>query len=705
MSETFSVEFAGKLIQLKANYVANQTDGAIWVTYGDTVVLVTAVSLKAAREGTDFLPLTVDYQEMTYAAGKIPGSFFRREGRPNERETLTSRLIDRSIRPLFPDGYCYETQVVATVLSVDENGEADVAAMMGASAALVISDIPFNGPIAGVRVARKDGQFLLNPSSEDLSACDLNIFLVGRKLPPAQAGKDFQINLVMLEGEAAEVEEDVLVAAINFGLNSLRPIIELQDRLRESVGRAKRAFNTRIIDPAITKKVEEMAIPGLRAAYLTRGKLERYAKLNRLREEVAEELTKEGMHSLSEVNSAFDELERAVLRKMIIEDRTRIDGRTFSEIRPISSEVGILPRTHGSAIFTRGETQALVVVTLGTTADNQRLDYIGGEELRSFMLHYNFPPYSVGEAKFLRGPGRREIGHGALARKALMAVLPNQDDFPYTIRIVSETLASNGSSSMAAVCGGALSLMDAGVPVKDMVAGIAMGLLKEGDEVIILSDILGDEDHAGDMDFKVCGTAKGVTAMQMDIKVDEIDEAILSRALNQAREGRLHIIGKLKETLDRPRAELSPYAPRIINIKVKPDKVRTVIGSGGKNIRQIISETGVTIDVEDDGKISIASNNAEASAKAIAMIKMLTEEAEIGSIYKGTVKKVVDFGAFVEIIPGTEGLVHISQLARERVNKVTDILQEGDEVMVKVLEIDKQGKIRLSRKDALGPDV
>ncbi len=705
MSETFSVEFAGKLIQLKANYVANQTDGAIWVTYGDTVVLVTAVSLKAAREGTDFLPLTVDYQEMTYAAGKIPGSFFRREGRPNERETLTSRLIDRSIRPLFPDGYCYETQVVATVLSVDENGEADVAAMMGASAALVISDIPFNGPIAGVRVARKDGQFLLNPSSEDLSACDLNIFLVGRKLPPAQAGKDFQINLVMLEGEAAEVEEEVLVAAINFGLNSLRPIIELQDRLRESVGRAKRAFNTRIIDPAITKKVEEMAIPGLRAAYLTRGKLERYAKLNRLREEVAEELTKEGMHSLSEVNSAFDELERAVLRKMIIEDRTRIDGRTFSEIRPISSEVGILPRTHGSAIFTRGETQALVVVTLGTTADNQRLDYIGGEELRSFMLHYNFPPYSVGEAKFLRGPGRREIGHGALARKALMAVLPNQDDFPYTIRIVSETLASNGSSSMAAVCGGALSLMDAGVPVKDMVAGIAMGLLKEGDEVIILSDILGDEDHAGDMDFKVCGTAKGVTAMQMDIKVDEIDEAILSRALNQAREGRLHIIGKLKETLDRPRAELSPYAPRIINIKVKPDKVRTVIGSGGKNIRQIISETGVTIDVEDDGKISIASNNAEASAKAIAMIKMLTEEAEIGSIYKGTVKKVVDFGAFVEIIPGTEGLVHISQLARERVNKVTDILQEGDEVMVKVLEIDKQGKIRLSRKDALGPDV
>ncbi len=705
MTETFSVEFAGKLIQLKANYVANQADGAIWVTYGDTVVLVTAVSLKTAREGTDFLPLTVDYQEMTYAAGKIPGSFFRREGRPNERETLTSRLIDRSIRPLFPDGYCYETQVVATVLSVNENGEADVAAMLGASAALGISDIPFNGPIAGVRVARKDNQFILNPAAEDLSVSDLNIFLVGRKLPPVQAGKDFQINLVMLEGEAAEVEEEILVAAINFGLDSLRPIIELQDRLREAVGKAKRSFNAKVIDPALKEQVAALATPGLRDAYLTRGKLERYAKLNRVREEVVAALTSEANHTSSAVNSAFDEWERALLRKMIIEDRTRIDGRTFTEIRPISSEVGILPRTHGSAIFTRGETQALVVVTLGTTSDNQRLDYIGGEEMRSFMLHYNFPPYSVGEAKFLRGPGRREIGHGALARKALMAVLPRQEEFPYTIRVVSETLSSNGSSSMAAVCGGALSLMDAGVPVKDIVAGIAMGLLKEGEEVVILSDILGDEDHAGDMDFKVCGTAKGVTAMQMDIKVDEIDEAILRRALNQAREGRLHIIGKMKETLDHPRGELSLYAPRITCIRVKPDKVRTVIGSGGKNIRQIISETGVTIDVEDDGKISIASNNAEASAKAISMIKMLTEEAEIGNIYKGTVKKVVDFGAFVEIIPGTEGLVHISQLARERVNKVTDILQEGDEVMVKVLEIDKQGKIRLSRKDALGPDV
>ncbi|MDZ4163739.1 MAG: polyribonucleotide nucleotidyltransferase [Smithellaceae bacterium] len=705
MKEMFNIDFAGKLIQMKANYVAGQADGAILVTYGDTVVLVTAVSLKSAREGTDFLPLTVDYQEMTYAAGKIPGGFFRREGRLNERETLTSRLIDRSIRPLFPDGYCYETQVVATVMSIDENSEADVAAMLGASTALEISDIPFKGPIAGVRVARRDGQFILSPSSEDLAACDLNIYLVGRKLPPARAGEDYQVNLVMLEGEASEVEEPVLVEAINYGLNSLRPLIDLQDRVRDAIGKAKRGFTAKEINPAVIEKVASLATSGLREVYSTPAKLERYAKLDRLKEEVLASATQDETMTASEVKAAFYELDRDILRRMIIKDQKRIDGRSFRDIRAISSEVGILPRVHGSALFTRGETQAIVAVTLGTSSDQQRLDYIGGEEMRSFMLHYNFPPYCVGEAKFLRGPGRREIGHGALARKALVPVLPSQTEFPYTIRIVSEILSSNGSSSMASVCGGSLSLMDAGVPVKDIVAGIAMGLLKEGKDVIILSDILGDEDHAGDMDFKVCGTAKGVTAMQMDIKVDEIDEVILRKALDQAREGRLHIIEKMKEAIDKPRAELSLYAPRIIMIKVKPEKVRTVIGTGGKNIRQIISETGVSIDVEDDGKISIASNDAAASARAIAMIKMLTEEAEIGAIYKGTVKKVVDFGAFVEIIPGTEGLVHISMLAKERVNKVTDVLNEGDEVMVKVLEIDKQGKIRLSRKDALGADV
>lgn len=706
MTETCSVDFAGKPFTLKANYVAHQADGAVWVAYGDTVVLVTAVSQKTEREGVDFLPLTVDYQEMTYAAGKIPGSFFRREGRPNERETLTSRFIDRAIRPLFPDGYCQETQVVATLMSMAENSEADAAAMIGASAALCISDIPFEGPIAGVRLARKNGEYIFNPSSEELGESDLNLFLVGRKVPAAKEGEPYRINLIMLEGEAAEVPEEDLVAAINCGLESLRPLIDLQDRLQAAVGKKKRPYVSQKINQEVLQKVAELVTPELEAAYGIPRKQERYAKLDELRAKAVGVLAGEGAFSERAVLAAFHSLERTVLREMIMKKSRRIDGRSFHQIRPITTEVGILPRAHGSALFTRGETQAVVVVTLGTVADGQRLDYIGGEELRSFMLHYNFPPYSVGEAKPLRGPGRREIGHGALARRALVSVLPSQEQFPYTIRVVSDTLSSNGSSSMAAVCGGTLSLMDAGVPIKEMVAGIAMGLLKEGNEVIILSDILGDEDHAGDMDFKVCGTAKGVTAMQMDIKTDDITEDILRRALAQAKDGRLHIIEKMKGTIDRPRATISVYAPQITSIKVKPEKVRTVIGSGGKTIRQIINETGVTIDVEDDGRISIASNNAEAAAKAVSMIRMLTEEAEVGNIYRGTVKKIVDFGAFVEILPGTEGLIHISQLARERVNKVTDILKEGDEVMVKVLEIDKQGKIRLSRKDALdSPNV
>ncbi len=705
MSKIFTAEFAGRDITLKTNYVAGQADGAMLVYYGETVVLVTAVSLKSAREGVDFLPLTVDYQEMTYAAGKIPGGFFKREGKPNERETLTSRLIDRSIRPLFPDGYCFETQIVATVLSVADGNDADVAAMLGASAALEISDIPFKGPIAGVRVGRVEGEFVCNPSTEVLAKSELNIFLVGRKVLPAAGGGDYQVNLVMLEGEASEVEEEIIVEAINFGLRSIRKVIDLQDRIRQEIGKEKREVKEKQIDPEIIKKVRELAEAGLGEVFSTPDKTQRYAKLDALRTEVLKEITGEDEALKPQAQAAFSGLEREALRTMIIRQKRRIDGRSLSDIRPISSEVGILPRTHGSALFTRGETQALAVVTLGTSSDEQRLDYIGGEEMRWFMLHYNFPPFSVGEAKFLRGPGRREIGHGALARKALVPVLPDQSGFPYTIRIVSEVLSSNGSSSMATVCGGCLSLMDAGVPVRDMVAGIAMGLLKEKDQVAILSDILGDEDHAGDMDFKVCGTAKGVTAMQMDIKVDEIDEEILSRALSQAREGRLFILGKMKETLAKPNAELSIYAPRITTVKVKPEKVRSVIGSGGKNIRQIIAETGVTIDVEDDGTVTIASNNAEAAARAVGMVKMLTEEAEIGNIYRGVVKKVVDFGAFVEILPGTEGLVHISQLAKERVGKVTDIVNEGDEVIVKVLEIDKQGKIRLSRKDALGANV
>ena len=704
MSKVFSTEFAGRTISVKTNYVAGQADGAVFVTYGDTVVLVTAVSLTTPRQGVDFLPLTVDYQEMPFAAGKIPGGFFKREGRPNEHETLTSRVIDRSIRPLFPKGYSCETQIVATVLSVDNENESDVAAMLGASAALEISNIPFKGPIAGVRVGRLEGVFVCNPSSEALGKSDLDLFLVGRKITPGTNGRDFDVNLVMLEGGAQEVEEDIIVDAINFGLEALRPAIILQDGMREDIGEEKRIFEAASIDDNFVAKVSELALSGLKDAYNTPRKQERQAKLAGTKEMVKKALVSEDGAGEAIMEKVIEKLERQVLREMILKDKRRIDGRGCTDIRPISSEVGILPRVHGSALFTRGETQALAALTLGTSSDEQRMDYVGGEEMRSFMLHYNFPPYSVGEAKFLRGPGRREIGHGALARRALLPILPSKEEFPYTIRIVSEILASNGSSSMATVCSGALSLMDAGVPVRGIVAGIAMGLLKEGNEVAVLSDILGDEDHAGDMDFKVCGTVNGITAMQMDIKIDGLTENILRSALYQARDGRLFILEKLRETLSAPRPDISQYAPRITTVKVRPEKVRDVIGSGGKNIRHIISETGVTIDVEDDGTVTIASSDAEAAARAVQMVKWLTEEAEIGKIYRGTVKKVVDFGAFVEILPGTEGLVHISQLARERVNKVTDILSEGDEVMVKVLEIDKQGKIRLSRKDALGAD-
>jgi len=700
----FSTDFAGRNVSFKTNYVAGQADGSILVYYGDTVVLVTTVSLKTARQGTDFLPLTVDYQEMTFAAGKIPGGFFKREGRPNEKEILTSRIIDRSIRPLFPKGYFFETQLVATVLSVDKENDSDVTALIGASAALEISDIPFKGPIAGVRVGRINGELVCNASAEKMQESELNIFMVGRKVTPSKSGKPYDVELVMMEGEAKEVSEDIIITAINFGLESIRPIIDLQDKMRDAMGKNKRQVEEVKKDNELATRVSAEALAGLKEAYNMPRKLERYAKLAAVREQAIKNVAQDDAELAAKTAGIIEELEKRILREMIIKEKKRIDGRTSVDIRPISSEVGVLPRAHGSALFNRGETQAMVALTLGTSSDEQRMDYIGGEELRSFILHYNFPPFCVGEAKPLRSPGRREIGHGALARKALVPVLPTPEEFPYTIRIVSEILSSNGSSSMATVCGGTLSLMDAGVPIKSIVAGIAMGLLKEGDDIVVLSDILGDEDHAGDMDFKVCGTEKGVTAMQMDIKIDGLTEEILRKALEQAKQGRIHIIGKLRETIATPRSDISSYAPRITTVKVKEDQVRTVIGSGGKNIRQIISETGVTIDVEDDGTVTIASADAEAAARAVAMVKWLTEEAEVGKIYRGTVKKIVDFGAFVEILPGTEGLLHISQIAKERINKVTDVLQEGDEVMVKVLEVDKQGKIRLSRKDALGQE-
>ena len=705
MSTIFSADLAGRNISLKADYVAAQADGAMLVYYGDTVVLVTAVSLKSICEGVDFLPLTVDYQEMTFAAGKIPGGFFKREGRPNEREILTSRIIDRSIRPLFPKGYYSETQLIATVLSVDKENDSVVTAMLGASAALEISNIPFKGPIAGVRVGLINGQFVCNPSSDKIQESEINIFMVGRKVTPSKTGKNYDVELVMMEGDAKEVAENVIVDAIQFGLEAIRPLIDLQDKMREAIGKAKRPVAEVVRDEDLIARVSGEALVGLKEGYSMPRKLERYGKLAEVRESVIKSIGGEDAALCKKVAVIIEELESRIIRGMIINEKKRIDGRTSKEIRPISAEVGVLPRTHGSALFNRGETQALAVVTLGTSADEQRIDFIGGEEMRSFMLHYNFPPYSVGEAKGQRSPGRREIGHGALARKALVPVLPSPETFPYTIRIVSEILSSNGSSSMATVCGGTLSMMDAGVPLKDCVAGIAMGLLKEGDEVVVLTDILGDEDHAGDMDFKVCGTEKGITAMQMDIKIDGLTEDILRKALDQAREGRIFIIGKLRETISAPRPDISLYAPRITTVKVKVDQVRNVIGSGGKNIRQIISETGVTIDVEDDGTVTIASSDAEAAIRAVNMVKWLTEEAEVGKIYRGTVKKIVDFGAFVEILPGTEGLLHISQIAKERINKVTDVLQEGDEVMVKVLEMDKSGKIRLSRKEALDAEV
>ncbi|MCK9274435.1 MAG: polyribonucleotide nucleotidyltransferase [Syntrophales bacterium] len=700
MKETFTANFAGKEISIKMNYVAGQANGA-YVCYGDTVVLVTAAAQASRREGGDFLPLTVDYQEMTSAAGKIPGGFFKREGRPNEKETLTSRFIDRSIRPLFPKGYNSETQIVATVFSYDSDSGSDIAAMLGASAALTVSDIPFNGPIAGVRIGKDGDTLLCNPPLDVMEKSDLDLFMVGKKGETDSATGEYRIDLVMVEGSSDEISEDKVIEAINFGLKSIRPIIDLQDEMRRAVGKIKQNIAITEEGEDLRQTVELRSAEEFTRAYRIPKKQERYQELDRIRKAVIDDMESDDAARNAQLASIIDAVEKNILRNMIINEGVRIDGRFHTDIRPITCEVGVLPRTHGSAIFTRGETQAMVILTLGTSSDEQRMDSIGGEELRTFMLHYNFPPYSVGEVRSLRSPGRREIGHGALARRALLPVVPLTEKFPYTIRVVSDILSSNGSSSMATVCGGTLALLDGGVPIKEMVAGIAMGLLKEGEKIVILSDILGDEDHAGDMDFKVCGTRNGITAMQMDIKIDGITEEILRKALYQARNGRFHILDTMEQTISMPRPELSTYAPRITTLKINPERIRDVIGTGGKNIRHIISETGVVIDVEDDGTVTIASSDSQATVKAIAMVKALTEEAEVGKIYTGIVKRVVDFGAFVEILPGTDGLVHISQLENRRVSKVTDVVNEGDTVTVKVIDIDKNGKIRLSRKDAL----
>ncbi len=690
MVHVVELEVAGRRLRLETGRVAKQADGAVWASYEDTVVLATAVASQTVKPGIDFLPLTVDYQEKAYAAGKIPGGYFKREGRPSEKEVLTSRLIDRPLRPLFPEGYYLETQVIASVLSADKTGTSDVLGITAASAALALSPIPFNGPVAGVKIGRVDGQFVINPDLDLLEKSDLHLVVAGT----AEA-------IMMVEGGANELPEATMIEALELAHREIKKIVAKIEELRTLAGKPKRNVVQEHIDPELQAQVKALVAGPIREAILIPNKTARQERLDQVLAETLEQLKSDDPDRERHIKLTFHALEYTEVRNMILEKRTRADGRGPSDIRPITCEVGVLPRTHGSALFTRGETQSLAVVTLGTTDDEQRIDALEGEYFRTFMLHYNFPPFSVGEARPLRSPGRREVGHGALAERALKSMIPPKDKFPYTLRIVSDILESNGSSSMATVCGGTLALMDAGVPIKEPVAGIAMGLIKEGDQVLVLSDILGLEDHLGDMDFKVTGTKRGITALQMDIKISGITPELMRHALDQAKAGRLHILEQMQKALSSPRAKLSPFAPRIYPMKIKQEKIRDVIGPGGKMIRSIIAETGVKINVEDTGDITIASSDEASAQKAIEMIKRLVQEVEVGKIYLGTVRKIMDFGAFVEVLPGTDGLVHISQLAHHRVKSVSDEVSEGEQILVKVLEIDKQGKIRLSRKEAM----
>jgi polyribonucleotide nucleotidyltransferase len=691
MEQRVQVEFSGRTLSIETGKIAKQASGAVVVRSGDTIVLVTAVATKTAKEGQNFFPLTVNYQEKAYAGGKIPGGFFKREARPSDNETLTCRLIDRPIRPLFPENFLNDTQIMATVLSADKDNDPGILSLIGASAALEVSDIPFFGPIAGVKVGRVDGRFVANPTAEELERSDIEIVVA--------ASKDA---VIMVEGGADMVSEEDMLEAVFFGHEAVQPILAAQEELKRLAGVPKRVIAPPAVDEELKGKVKKLAYQKIKEAVRIETKGDRHDRIEAVAGEVQVELQADYEGRTKEIEGFLNDLEYELVREHILKDGVRIDGRDTRTIRPIASEVGLLPRVHGSALFTRGETQSIVAATLGTSVDEQRIDSLYGESRKRFLLHYNFPPYSVGETSFRLGPGRREIGHGMLAERALAKVLPKHDDFPYTIRIVSDITESNGSSSMATVCGGSMAMMDAGIPVKAPVAGIAMGLIKEGDDVAILSDILGDEDHLGDMDFKVAGTAEGVTALQMDIKITGVTREIMQKALAQAREGRLHILGKMAETLSLPRVDMSTYAPRIVTIWVKTDKIRDVIGTGGKNIRGITEATGVVIDIDDTGKINIASSDKDACDRAIKMIRDLTAEAEEGKLYMGIVKKVMDFGAFVEIFPGTDGLVHVSELDTTRVQNVTDILNEGDKVLVKCIGIDKQGKIKLSRKEALG---
>ena len=688
MEEQITIDYAGRQLTISTGALAKQADGSVVVRYGDAVVLVTVVVDKRAS-AKDFLPLTVNYHEMSYAAGKFPGGFFKREGRPSEREILMSRLIDRPLRPLFPKGFTNEVQVIATVLSADQENDPAILGILGASCALTISEIPFDGPLAGVKVGRKNGSFVINPTPLDLEESELDVVVTGNKEA-----------IIMVEGQAKFVNCEDLIEAIHFGHQKLIPLIEIQEQLKEKVGRQKWEV---IVDSRLDALVQELkgkAEEDILKAFSASGKQERAKKQNDVFDglisvypDIEEALMK----------TAFEEMTRDILRKQLFATSRRIDGRTWEDIRPLSCQAGILPRTHGSALFTRGETQALALTTFGTSEDEQKVESLmEGETFKTFMLHYNFTPFSVGEVAMLRGPTRREIGHGNLAERALTPILPPKEDFPYTIRIVSEILESNGSSSMATVCSGCLSLMDAGVPIKEPVAGIAMGLVKEGDNEIILSDILGDEDHLGDMDFKIAGTRDAITAIQMDIKIKGISKETMQKAVVQGQKGIRTILDAMAQTLEKPRETMSPYAPRIFTIRIKPDKIRDVIGPGGKIIRGIVEQTGVKIDIEDDGMVKIASIDEGSANQAIDIIKKLTKEAELGEIYTGKIKKIIDSGVIVEILPGVEGYVHVSQLAEGYVKKATDVVKEREEITVKVIEIDPtNGRIKLSRKAAL----
>ena len=687
-NKSLKIKFGKNELIIETGKFAKQANGSVTITYGATVILVTACMSAEIREGQDFFPLTVEYQEKTYAAGRIPGGFFKREGRPSENEILGSRLIDRPIRPLFPEGFLNEVQVMALVLSSDGENDPNVLALIGASAALSISDIPFNGPLASCRVARINNELVLNPTYAEIESADLEVVVAANKS-----------GVVMLESKAKEVSEEAYLEAVKFGMDSLKPILSMQEEFSRLYGQPKAKVELKLIDPVLMQKIESLASEKLAKVYKLSKKEEREEKVALLAKELKLQLINEGFLG-PDINAGLHAVEKKQVRKMIAVENIRIDGRSFKEIRPISCEVSVLPRTHGSGLFTRGQTQSLAVTTLGTGQDEQLIEALDGEKKKSFMLHYNFPSFSVGETRPVRGPGRREIGHGALAEKALLVVMPAKEKFPYTVRVVSEILESNGSSSMASICAATLSLMDAGVPIKEAVGGVALGLVKEGNKTVILTDIAGLEDHFGDMDFKVAGTRSGVTAVQMDLKIDGISLDLLKDCLAQSKEGRLFILEKMSAALNSPRTELSSFAPRIDVLKINTEKIGELIGPGGKTIKAIIASTGASIDIKDDGTVLVGSTDAEKSDAAIKMIKAITDDVEVGRIYFGKVKRIMQFGAFVEIAPRKEGLVHVSELSKTFVKEINDLVKVGDEFKVKVIGIDELGRINLSKKQA-----